>query len=219
MGGASCLVKDRQKGLHSQCACSGGLCPWQPAPDCVSTFTYSAEPHDDSYLAFSRQSVMNVSGCTTTDYNKRGWCSTIPSMGAWDLENWRPCTKLCPAGCYWQEPSNCVPIPQQKECWAAPKECVPQFWYQGTNYEGCTSVDSTDGVAWCSHRYRFATAHMWSRCTNYCDTAQYAIAVKSAIGTAICIFVLAYFCRRSKNYQAVESLQEAEDVLTDADLE
>jgi len=221
MGGASCLVKDTRHGIHSQCLCHGEHCPWQPAPDCVAHFAYQPLSDDGSYeeqqLDYNDVWMLNVTGCTTADYNERGWCSTTTTLGSWDLENWRPCTKICPIGCYWQDPAKCVPIPKYEKCWDASQECVPEFWYRGNNYAGCTSVDSSDGIAWCSHRYRFTTAHMWSPCTNYCETerSQYAINTGSVVVIAICVFVLACFCRRSNTYHPVKTSQVAQDDLTE----
>mmetsp|Transcript_25180 Transcript_25180/g.70971 ORF Transcript_25180/g.70971 Transcript_25180/m.70971 type:complete len:298 (-) Transcript_25180:40-933(-) len=153
-GSAHCLV---QQYAHisarttQTCGCTAETCYWQPAPECVTHFEYND---------------MEYTNCTTTGYKGKGWCSLYPE---YQSKKWKHCALACPEGCYWQHAATCVPRPLiEQPCWTAPKECVPEFWYKGKLYAGCTQVDGNAG-AWCSQTYRYTARELWSQCTPCCQ--------------------------------------------------
>lgn len=141
--------REYEAGEWSPClGCPQGCYAWERAPGCVEEFRYKGRTYRN---------------CTTVDYAGKGWCSRRNELSG---EEWSGCLLRCPEGCYWREALGCSPRPVRQEgCWRAPPECVPEFWYAGELYEGCTTADADETSAWCSHSFRFSILRRWSNCT------------------------------------------------------
>merc|ERR1712039_387993 len=176
------------------CACTADSCYWKPPKECVSHFQYNG---------------MNYTGCTTADYYNKGWCSLDSTF---ENKRWQHCKLACPEGCYWQPPATCAPRPRMEQpCWKAPKDCVPEFWYQGNLYAGCTTINDREG-AWCSQNYRYAVEQKWSRCTPCCNLGPFhsfaglaELAASSAVVGIIFVGMPAAFFFR-KRFQSTRSI-------------
>lgn len=151
-GEARCYVQQSgHQAASKTCDCKAhGGCHWEPAANCVKDFWYEGD---------------HYTNCTTVEFEGRGWCSLNTDYKS---QEYSMCTMACPPGCWWKQPTECVPHPAPEPCWRAPRECVPEFWYKGKLFQACTMEDTHEG-AWCSHNFRYATASAWSPCTPCCE--------------------------------------------------